>query len=277
MTEIGRSFYICAMAKRFQNQVFWITGASSGIGEALAWLANAEGAKVVLSARRESELERVKNGSKHPENCLVLPLDLTDMDSFPAALAQVEEHWGPVDVLINNGGISQRGKVWETDLSVHRRIMEINYFGAVALTRLLLPGMVERKSGHVVGISSLSGKFGWHMRGAYAASKHALDGFLESAWLELHLHNVHTTIVSPGRIKTNISYNALTADGTQHGQLDPGQEKGLPADLCAKKILHAVERKKAEVVIGQADRIMYWLKRWWPAAFRWLGLRVEAS
>ncbi|MFK7925494.1 MAG: SDR family oxidoreductase [Bacteroidia bacterium] len=265
------------MSKRFQNKVFWITGASSGIGEAIAWQAIAEGAKVVLSARRKNELERVKEASSKPENCMVLPLDLTQSDSFPAALAKVEAHFGPVDVLVNNGGISQRGQVWETDLSVHRRIMEINYFGAVALTKTVLPTMVERKSGHVVGISSLSGKFGWHQRSAYAASKHALDGFLETAWLELQPHNVHTTIVSPGRIKTNISYNALTADGTQHGQLDPGQVKGLPADVCAKKVLHAVERQKAEVIIGKADRIMYWLKRFWPGGFRWLALRIEAS
>lgn len=265
------------MANRFKDQVFWITGASSGIGEALAWLAVEEGAKVVLSARRAEELERVKAASSKPENCLVLALDLTQMDTFAEAHQSIESAFGPVDVLINNGGISQRGRVWETDISVHRRIMEINYFGAVALTQEVLPRMVERKKGHIVGISSLSGKFGWHMRSAYAASKHALDGFMETAWLELQPHNVHTTIVSPGRIKTNISYNALTADGSKHGKLDPGQEKGLPADLCARKILHAVERKKAEVIIGQMDRIMYWLKRFWPAMFRWLALRVEES
>ena len=265
------------MSQAFANQVFWITGASSGIGEALVYEAVSQGAKVVLSARREAELERVKNNCVHPEACYILPLDLMQIDQFDTKVQAVLDHFGQIDVLINNGGITQRGKVWETDLEVYRRIMEINYFAAVALTQAVLPHMMERKRGHVVGLSSLTGKFGWHERSGYAASKHALDGFMETAHLELKPHNLHTTIVSPGRIYTNISVNALNADGSVYGKMDPGQMKGLSAEKCAKIILRAVYKKKPEVIIGKSDKLMVYFKRFVPGFFRWMAQRVEAN
>lgn len=265
------------MKQALAHRVFWITGASSGIGEALTYQAVAAGAKVVLSARRESELERVKANCSDPSACLILPLDLTDSASFPAKVQTVLQEMGQIDVLINNGGISQRGKVWETALDVDRRILEINYFGAVALTKAVLPHLMERRSGHIVGISSLSGKFGWHNRSSYAASKHALDGFMETAHLELKPYGIGTTIVSPGRIKTNISFNALNPDGRPHGKMDPGQEKGLSAEACAQKILRAIARNQPEIIIGKADKLMYYIKRLSPALFRWIARRVEAD
>jgi len=248
-----------------KNKIIWITGATSGIGEELAIQLSAKGAKVILSARRIEELNRVKEACNG--DVLVLPLDLLDSESFNAKVEVVVQHFGKIDVLINNGGISQRSLVAETPLQIDRKIMEVNYFGNVALAKAVLPVFKKQKNGHFVVISSLSGKFGFFLRSAYSASKFALVGFYESLRLEEEKNGVKVSLVFPGLIKTNISQNALSKDGKSHGELDNNQAKGISAAKCAQQIIKGIEREKLEVFAGAGELKAVTIKRLFPKLF----------
>jgi len=252
----------------FKNKVVWITGASSGIGEALTAAFAKQGAKVVISARRTEELQRVKNTLQlADENVLILPLDLADTSKANELAQQVISRFGRIDILVNNGGISQRSLTKETPLEIDRRIMEVNFFGTIALTKSVLPYMLQQKSGHIIAMSSIAGKFGFYYRSAYSASKHALHGFFESLRMEIYNDNVNVLIVCPGKIKTNISINAVTGDGGKHNKMDESQEQGLSAEACATQILSAIEKKKEEVFIGGKELRAIWVKRIFPKLF----------
>ena len=252
----------------FENKVVWITGASSGIGAALAQVLARRGARLVLSARREERLEAVRAACAHAGRHTVLPLDLTDTERLPAVARRVLDRFGRVDVLVNNAGITQRAQVVETDLAVDRRIMEVNFFGTVALTKAVLPSMLERGSGHLVVVSSLVGKFGTPKRSAYAASKHALHGFFDALRAEVHDAGLRVTLICPGYVRTEISLHALTADGTPHGEMDPNQQRGLDPKVCAEKIARAVEAEKDEVYIAGKEKVAVYLKRFAPGLFK---------
>lgn len=236
----------------FKNKVVWITGASEGIGKETAIQLSQLGAKLALSARNEDKLNAVRSGLAHPNDCLVVPLDLAKPDQFPKAVEDVYAKFGRVDVLFNNAGISQRSYVLDTDISVDRMIMEINYFGTVALTKLVLPRMLKDGGGHFAVTSSIVGKFGFGVRSAYSASKHALHGFFESLYVELRNQGIGITIICPGAVRTNISKNALDGAGKPTGEMDEMQLKGLPVEKCVKIILSAIANKKREVIIGDA-------------------------
>jgi dehydrogenase/reductase SDR family protein 7B len=253
--------------RSFQNKVVWITGATSGIGEALAMEFANQGAKLILSARREAELQRVKTACSASPEVLVLPLDLGKQDEFTALTLKVVAHFGQLDLLINNGGISQRSEAAETSLDVDRQIMEINYFGQVALTKAVLPQLQKQQSGHIVTISSLSGKFGFFLRSAYAASKHALVGFFESLRLEERKNGIAVTLVFPGLISTNISTNALTGTGGKHGEKDNKQNTGMPADQCARIIVKGILKQKEEILVGKGEMKAVLIKRLFPKLF----------
>jgi dehydrogenase/reductase SDR family protein 7B len=251
----------------FTNKVVWITGASSGIGEALAYAFSAAGARLLLSSRRTEELERVKAGCAQPDQARVLPMDLLDIASFPVRTAEAIGAFGQVDVLIHNGGITQRSLVIETELEVQRRVMEVNYFSYVALTKAILPHFVERKSGHFVVMSSVMGKIGTPMRSAYAASKHALHGFFDCLRAEVAASNIQVTILTPGYIQTNISQHALTKDGTELGKTSENIAHGLPAGKAAAQMLRAIGRGDFETYIGKSrggERLALLLNRWAP-------------
>jgi dehydrogenase/reductase SDR family member 7B len=253
---------------RFKDQVIWITGASSGIGEALIYAFNKEGARLILSGRRAAELERVKancDGSR--ERLFILPLDLTHFDSFAEKVGIAEGEFGRIDILINNGGITQRSLVKDTSFEVDRALMNTNYFGTVALTKAVLPGMLARKSGHIVVVSSLMGYLDTPLRSGYAASKHALHGYFDSLRTEVWRDNIKVTIVCPGFVKTNISFNALAADGRQHGRMDKVQASGISADVCAAKTLDAIARGKQEVMIGGKEVLAVYVKRFLPSLY----------
>ena len=262
---------------KLANKVIWITGASSGIGEALVYKALKMQAKsVIISSRRTAELERVKTAcGKNAVKVHILPFDLTDTSGFVAMAASVAEKHASIDILINNGGISQRSWVKDTPMEIDRKIMEVNYFGQVALTKAVLPYMLKQKRGHIGVITSLTGKFGFPLRSAYAASKHALHGFFETMMLELKPEGIGVTLVNPGRVHTQISVNSLTEDGSPHGEMDPGQAKGMPADRCAQLILKAIERNKAEINLVWPDQVMVYLKRYIPGVFRMIAGRVD--
>lgn len=259
------------MAK-LQNKVVWITGASSGIGEALAYALAKEGAKLILSARRKEELERVKGNcaASAQANVHILPLDLTQTETLKLSAEAAIQVFGHIDILVNNGGISQRSFAKDTLLDVDRKIMEVNYFGAVALTKNILPHFLKRKSGHFVTVSSVTGKFGTPYRSGYAASKHALHGFFDSLRAELWKDvrdGITVTMICPGFIHTPITLAAVTGDGSPLGKMDDAQYKGKPADWCAKKIIRAIERKKNEVYIGGIETLGVKFKRFFPNWF----------
>jgi short-subunit dehydrogenase len=253
---------------RFKDQVIWITGASSGIGEALAYAFDKEGARLILSGRREAELERVKrNCQAAQDRIFILPLDLSSFDSLAEKVNVAEREFGRIDILINNGGITQRSLVKDTLFDVDRAIMNTNYFGTVALTKAVLPGMLARKSGHIVVVSSLMGYLDTPFRSGYAASKHALHGYFDSLRTEVWRENIKVTIICPGFIKTNISLYALEADGKSYGRMDESQSSGMPADVCAAKTLQAIARGKQEVMIGGKEVFAVYLKRFLPSYY----------
>jgi short-subunit dehydrogenase len=242
------------MSISFTGQVVWITGASSGIGEALAYAFSVAGARVILSSRRVDELERVRRGCAHPEQVRVLPLDLLDISSLTAKTAEAIAYFGQIDRVIHNGGVSQRGLVKDTSLEVQRRVMEVDYFSYVALTQAVLPHFMDRKAGHFAVMSSVMGKIGTPMRSAYAAAKHALHGFFDCLRAEVAPMNIGVTILTPGYIRTNIAQNAVTADGSPMGRASANIEDGLPADQAAKQILRALDKGKFEAYIGKPGK-----------------------
>ena len=254
--------------QRFKDKVVWITGASSGIGEALAYEFSREGAKVVLSARREDILSEVRGRCQGGDDrTQVLPVDLSKPETLKSASEQAVGFWGQVDIMIHNGGVGHQDLVEATDLSVDRKVMETNYFGAVTLTKHLLPGMKSRGSGHFVVIGSLSSKFGVPRLSAYAASKHALQGFFESLRAEVYEQGIAVTIVIPGIIRTQITVNALDGSGGAHGKMSPLHEEGMSAEACATKILDAVHGKREEALIGGKEIHTVLVRRLFPGFF----------
>ncbi|GAB3521011.1 SDR family oxidoreductase [Emticicia fontis] len=252
--------------KRFLNKVVWITGASSGIGEATVYEFAKEGAKLVISARREEELQRVKKNTGLPDtDVLVLPIDVEKQAEFPAKVQEVVKHFGTIDVLFNNAGISQRSSVIESEMEVYHKIMDINFFGVVALTKAVLPVMLKQKSGNIAVTSSVSGKLGTPMRSGYCATKHALHGFFDSLRAEVWKENINVTILCPGYIHTNISINAISGDGGKHGKMDQNQAQGISPEDCAKSIVNAIAQNKQEVYIGRKEVLGVYLKRFFPA------------
>lgn len=244
----------------------WITGASSGIGEGLARVLDRRGARLVLSARRRDRLEEVRSGLGRPDDHQVLPMDVTDIDRTDE---RVQEAWagGPIDVMIHNAGISQRSLAADTDVSVDRRVMEVNYFGVVALTKALLPAMLERGGGRFVVVSSLVGKISTPMRSGYSASKHALHGFFDALRAELYDRGIRVTLACPGFVRTEISFHALTGDGSEQGTMDDAQEHGLAPAVCAERIVRAAEAEKREVLIGGKEVWAVRLHRFFPGLF----------
>jgi short-subunit dehydrogenase len=196
-----------------------------------------------------------------------LPLDLLQPETFESAVQTVLNHFGHVDLLIHCAGISQRGVAVDTQMQVDRHVMELNYFGPVELTKLVLPSMIERRSGHLVAISSLLGKFGAPRRAAYSASKHALIGYFDSLRTEVHKYGIAVTVICPGFVRTNASRNALRANGAPHGETDEDIRNGMPSDVCARKILRAIHSRKREVYIGGKERWAVYLSRYFPGLF----------
>lgn len=247
----------------YKNKTIWITGASSGIGEAFAKKFYAEGAKLILSSRRKEELERVKEDLGTDEsNCFVLPLDLANSDSLPKKAAEALAAFGRIDVLVNNGGISQRSLFAETDMETIRRLMEVNFFGSAELTRAVLPSMMEQKSGHIIVISSVAGKFGTKFRSGYAASKHALQGLFDCIRQEMYEYNVGVTMVCPGPIKTSITQNSLTADGSNFGKMGDLHKSAMDADEMVARIWSKLKKQKEEIYISSPkERLALLVKR----------------
>lgn len=262
---------------KLTNKVIWITGASSGIGEQLTYQLAEKGNNLILSARRKEVLEKVKSNcsSSVQDNIHVLPLDLAKIESLDKGADTALNIYGKIDVLVNNGGISQRSLVTETSFEVDQRLMNVNFFSAVKLTKRVLPGMIKNKSGHILITSSLVGKFGTPFRSTYASSKHALHGFFEALAAEVWENNIYTTIFCGGYIKTNISLNAITGDGSANNTMDENQAKGKSAKDAARIMIKAVEQNKREVYFGGKEVMGVYLKRFVPALFAKVVRRMK--
>jgi short-subunit dehydrogenase len=262
----------------YKDKTVWITGASSGIGAELARLFAGEGARVIISSHEAEELEGVRKELEVvSKDVHAVVFNLGYPEEVAETAQKVLEKFGRVDVLMNNGGISTRSEALDTSLEIDRRIMEIDYFSGVILSKALLPKMIENGYGHIGVTSSISGKFGWPYRSAYAAAKHALFGFYKSLWAENRHKGIRVTIFSPGRVRTNISLHALDKDGNPQGTMDPGQDKGIaPAD-CARKMIKAMKRNRKDVLIGSTELVMVWIHKYCkPLYYRLVG-RVEAN
>jgi short-subunit dehydrogenase len=254
----------------YTGKTVWITGASSGIGEAVALEMAAEGAKLVLSARRKEELERVKAACVEKGalagDVLVLPLDVTDEAAMPGAVDEVKAFGGTIDLLFNNAGISQRSTCMDTDMATYRRLFEIDVFGQIALTKAVLPVMLAQKSGHIAVTASVAGKVGTKQRTGYCAAKHAVMGFFDALRTEVADDGVDVTTITPGFIRTAISENALKGDGSKFGEMDKNIKDGMDVHACAKVFMKGLKKRKPEIAVGKGlEMHILWIKRFFPS------------
>lgn len=260
---------------RLRDAVVWVSGASSGIGAETARQLARQGARLVLSARGREALEQVRTGLADPDRHRLEPLDVTDHAAVLAAVSRIEAAVGPVDVVVAAAGVTQRSRVIETEHQVYRDLMDINFFGTVSMVQAVLPGMLERGLGHVVGLSSVVGKYGSPLRSGYSAAKHALQGFMDSLRAEVHDEGVRVTVVSPGFVDTGISARALTGDGSLYGKVDAKQSEGLAVEDCARGIVRAIEAETPEVYMGGLEVAGIYAQRYAPALWRRIIRRVE--
>ncbi|GAB5553331.1 MAG: SDR family NAD(P)-dependent oxidoreductase [Saprospiraceae bacterium] len=255
------------MQKAFKDKVIWITGASSGIGEALAYELSKAGAYLVLSSRKITELERVRSNCSVPDKTLVLPCDVTDFDNTDTIAQKAIDFQGRIDLLINNAGISQRALAQETKLAVDQQIMNVNYFGNIAITKAILPHMIERQQGHIVVMSSVLGKMGVPYRSAYCASKHALQGFYDALRAEIHKENIDVTTICPGYVRTNVTKNALKGDGTPNNFVASSTASGYNPKEFAEMALRAIAKRRKEVYFAKRELRGVYLNRLSPNIF----------
>jgi short-subunit dehydrogenase len=250
----------------WKDKVVWVTGASSGIGEALARTLADQGAKLVLSSRRKKELLRIAEETNLGEDqYLILPLDLGKYSGFEKEAKKVIQKFGRLDVLIHNGGISQRSLAEDSRITIFEELIRVNYLGTVALTLATLPIFLKQGFGHFAVVSSIVGKIGTPMRSGYAASKHALHGFFDSLRAEVNKKGISVLLVCPGYIRTQVSVNALTGSGEKQGTMDEAQAKGMDPLECARQILSGIENRKMEIIVaGPRERLAVWLKRLFP-------------
>lgn len=265
----------------FKNRVVWITGASSGIGEALATEVALQGPSVLLLSAPAAflpELEEVAGRCRQSGvTTHTIPFDLANSKEIRLAYEKAKEISPVIDMVFHNGGISQRSLVEETPPDIDRKLFEVNFWGAVELTKLVLPGMLEQGRGHFAISASIAGLFGFRYRSAYAASKHALCGYFESLRTETHDRGIKVTLLFPGRVNTNISLHALTRDGSPHGIKDPGQSGGISAEKCARQIVRAVKKNKKNAYIGGKELLMVYFKRYIPPVFYYLVNKVNPT
>lgn len=255
----------------FSGKTAWITGASSGIGEALVYELAKRGANLIISSNDPDGLARVKNAcSEAADRVTCMPFDLSDTSEIVNLVESQMKNLAKIDFLFNIGGISQRSRVDETPLWIDRKIFEINYFGTIAFTKAVLPYMIRQKSGHIAATSSISGRFGFPLRSAYSASKQALHGFFETLFLENKNNNIRTSVIIPGRVRTSISYHALDSEGREHGKLDEGLAKGIPPEKAARIIIRGILRNKREILVGGSELTMLYIRRICP----WLFFRI---
>lgn len=258
---------IKALKSYFEGKTVWVTGASSGIGEALVYALSTAGARLIISARRGDELERVKRASANPEMIDIFEMDLSSEASVQGAIRTCLAKHPRIDVLFNNGGISQRAEALETPADVERTLMQINFFSNIQLSKAVATVMKKNGGGHIVITSSLMGKWGFFLRSSYAASKHALHGYYDCMRMEVEKYGIQITLLTPGFIASAISVHALDASGKATGEMDNNQAQGMSTTECAARILQGVAAGKTEFGIGGKELLGLKLRRFAPALF----------
>lgn len=253
----------------------WITGASSGIGEACAYNYAAQNASLILTSSSKEKLDAVAEECRRrgASGVAVLPYDLQDPEGIEILAGQAWDSFSGIDILFCNAGVSQRTRVEDTSMEMVRKLMEINYFAPVAIAKQILPKMIAAGGGHLAVTTSIAGRFGFPLRCAYSSSKFALYGFFESLQAENSRNGIKVTIVCPGRVRTNISMNALDKGGAKYGKMDPGQAGGLDTEAAARKIVRAIKKGKREVLVGRKELLMVYVKRFFPG----LCARISAK
>ena len=263
---------------KFSGKILWITGASSGIGRAVAIELSLKKCHLILSSRKKEDLEKVasicrKNGS----TTSVVPFDLIDSSSIAQAATFVLKTETHIDGLYHFGGISQRSYANDTPIALDRKIFEVNFFGTIDLTKRVLPAMIKNGGGQIGVTSSIVGKFGFPYRSSYSATKQALHGFFESVRAENVPNKILISMIIPGRVKTNISINALDKYGNAQNKMDEGQEKGISAELAAKIIVKKLEKEKKEILVGGKELLMVHIRRFCPRLYYYLAPKVQPS
>ena len=258
-------------------QSIWITGASSGIGEACAFRYAEQGARLILTSSSAERLETVAAKCRElgASEVAVLPYDLSATDGIDTLVKNAWTEFNGIDIVMLNAGISQRTNVEDTSMDMVRKIMEINYFAPVAISKALLPKMVSAGGGKIAVTTSIAGKFGFPLRCGYSSSKFALYGFFETLQAEYYNAGIKVTIVCPGRVNTNISRYALDKGGKPHGVMDPGQAGGMSAEKAAQIITRAISKGKREVLVGRKELLMVYIKRFFPALCSSLARKIK--
>ena len=255
----------------------WITGASSGIGEACAYRYAAQGARLILTSSSAERLEKVaeKCRAAGATQVVVLPYDFSSNDDIEALVQSAWDATEGIDIIMLNAGISQRTNVEDTSMDMVRKIMEVNYFAPVAIAKAMLPRMIAAGGGKIAVTTSIAGRFGFPLRCGYSSSKFALYGFFETLQAEYYDAGIRVTIVCPGRIQTNISRYALDKGGKPHGVMDPGQASGMTADAAARVITNAIAKGKREVLVGRKELLMVYIKRFFPGLCAMLARKIR--
>lgn len=260
----------------FTGKTFWITGAASGMGKAVSLELAKNAAELIISDRDQAGLEKTAADVKAlGVKVQSIVLDMSDSAAITESANKVLASGVTIDGLYQFAGISQRSLVAETPLDIDRKIMEINFFGVVALAKAILPSMIEKGGGQLAVTSSMVGKFGFPYRSAYSASKHALHGFFESLLAENSKYNILVSILIPGRIQTNISKFAINKDGMEYGKMDPGQADGITAGKAARQIVSGLRNEKKEIPVGGKELLMLPIRRFLPAVYYKLATRIK--
>lgn len=259
------------------GQVVWITGASSGIGESLAMELAGAGCKLVLSARRREELERVKHqciesGRVSADDVLIIPLDLLDFESHPHAVMCVLQYYSQIDILVNNAGRGQRAAWEETSLEVDRHCLELNVLGHLSLTKSVLPHMMNRGEGHIVVTCGVEGKIGAPYSAAYSGAKHALQGWFECLRAEMYSHNIRVGVLYPGPVFSNLLENAFTGSIANHyGVKMDMKERRMEPRRCARLMCFAMANQMDEVWIArQPVLFLMYFCQYFPSFGQWM-------
>jgi short-subunit dehydrogenase len=248
----------------FAGKVVWVTGASSGIGEALAYELAKQGAHLVLSARRQDRLEAVRSRCAHPEDHRVLPFDMTDIAAHEALVARVLKEFGRIDVLINNAGVSQRALVKDTKLAVDRQLFELDYFAPVSLIKAVLPHMLANRSGSIVAVSSVAGLVSTPYRSSYAAAKSALIAFHDALRAETFEAGLQVSVICPGFVATDIADSALVGDGSASAGRHSVPKGALTPEACAARAVAGLRAGAPLIVVAGKERAIWYLARLSP-------------
>lgn len=260
---------------KIAGKTIWITGASSGIGKSLALALSSRNCNLILSARNAGALQEVKSLCGNGDKIAVLPMDLNDHEGMNEVVNKAVSQFGKVDILVNNAGISQRSLIKDTDFSVYKKLIDIDYLGTVALSKAILPHFIQNQSGHYVTVTSLMGKFGSPYRSGYCGAKHALHGFFDVMRMEHEKDGINVTLVCPGFVQTNVAKNALTADGSPQEQDDVATQNGVTPEYAAQKMIAAIEKDKFEVYIGGKEIKGIYLKRFFPKLLHKVVLKSQ--